>query len=411
MAPLPDVTVTLGNGNLGRVAPSEDGISALIVSGVAVGGSFGLGDVLGPWFSVQDAIDAGIDEAYDTTNSVLAYRHIADFYEQAGNGTELYVAVAPLTKTLSELVDVTEAYAAKVLSDLQGRVRLLGVTRVPDGAYTPSYTDEFDDDLATAITNAKALRAAEFALHRPVQIVLEGSDFQGSASAARDLRSSATGPSANRVSVVIGQDNAVATAAGGVRAKYAAVGMALGRMAAIPVQRNIGRVKDGALPITTGGLSNGAALDTFTDANLDSLHDKGYIIVRRHAGIPGVYFNDDPTAAPITDDYASVARGRTMDKAARITRQIYLQELNDDVELDPSTGRLAISVIKSYQGSIETEVDRQMTANGEISGVTAFVNPAQNVLSTDQIDTELNIVPKGQAKAITATLQYENPAA
>ncbi len=405
----PTASVILENGALGRVAPSTDGISAIIVSGIAVSGQFALGDVLGPFTSPQDAIDKGITALYDTTNTCLAYKHIADFYEDAGLGTELYVMVVAKTVTMTDLADKALLYAKKMLVAGAGKIKMLAISRVPDGAYVPTYSEGFEADLWTAVAKAKALIAEEFALFRPVSIVFEARDFQGSASASKDLRAVA-GLQANRVGIMMGADNTISTTVAHA-AKYAAVGTALGKLAGIPVQRNMGRVKDGDLGILSAGFSNGAAYSTLTETNLDSLHDHGYMFFLQHAGKAGFFFNDDPVAAPITDDYSSFSRGRTMDKAARITRAVYLEELNDDVELDAVTGKLAISTIKHYQGEVEKQINLQMTAKGEIVKATAFVDPDQNVLSTDKINTTLKILPKAISKEIVATLSFENPSA
>lgn len=406
---LPNAVVKLSNGNLGRTAPSEDGISALIASGVAVAGKFALGDIL-VLKSLKDAEALGIDKAYDTANTCLAWNHIKEFYEGAGDGTELRVMIVAKTVTLTQMADPAGNYAKKTLStgDGKGKTRLLILTRCPDAAYVPVYTDQFEADIWNAGAAAKTLREQEFALHRPVSIFIEGRNFQGNATTSKNLRDAVAGLNANRVHIVISQDPDVA-ALGAHAAKYANVAYAAGVAAGLPVQRSIARVKNGPLKPKKAALSNGALLSTFTDTQLDTLHDYGYIYMRNLDGKAGFYFNDDSAACPITDDYSGLARGRVMDKAARITRAVYLEELNDDIELDENTGRLAPSTIKHYQGEVEREINAQMTSNKEIVKVTAFVNPDQNVLSTDKIFTELNILPKGYSKNIESTLAYENP--
>lgn len=411
-----EVTINLSNNNLGKRSTSEDGISLLVVTGVAVAGKFALGDIL-TFNSIADAEAKGINAAYDTTNTCMAYQHIKDFYEEAEllgvKGIKLYVQVLAKTVTMAQMVDKTSlTNAAKVLNDatVNGSVRLVGITRIPDGAYTPTYSGEFEADLATAITNAQALGVDQFEKFRPVRILLEGRNFQGSPSSARDLRDSGTGGNSNRAYVVAGSDYTVASAKA-ENAKYAAVGKVLGRAAAIQVQRNIGRVKDGKLSITQAGLSNGSSITSFTDANLKTLADKGYIVFRTYTGKAGFFVFDDPAACPATDDYSTLALGRVIDKAARITRSVYVEELMDDVELNPDTGKLSASTIKSYQEKVEKEINLQMTSTKEIVKVTAYVDPDQNVISTDEINIELTILPKGYSKAIIVTLGYENPLA
>lgn len=402
----PDVKVIETNGNLGRVGPSEDGISGIIVSGVAIAGQFALGDVLGPFASTADVEALGITAAYDTTNTCMAHKHISDFYDYAGNGTGLYVMVVAKTVTMTDLADRTLSYAKKLLSTTLGKIRLLAITRVPDGAYTPTYTGQFEADLATAIVKAQALVNEEFTLHRPVSIIFEGRNFQGNASSSVDMRDSVAGYNANRVSVMIGNDYDYASTVSYAN-KYAAAGIALGKAAKNPVQRNIGRVKDGDLGILNAGFSNGAKYSSLSETNTDSLHDHGYMFFRQHAGKAGYFFNDDPVAAPITDDYSSLSAGRTMDKVARITHQVFLEELLDDIELNPDTGKLDVGTIKYYQGEIEKEVNKQMTNNGEIVRVTAFVDPDQNVTATNKVTAEVNVRRKGMATDIEVSLGFE----
>lgn len=405
---LPKVDITIGNGNLGRPAQTDDGVAALILSGIAVAAKFALGDILGPFRSVKDAEALGIDASYDDTNKLLAHQHIKNFYDDgARDGNELYVMVVADTVTMDEMADKVNSYAKTLLESLGGKVKLLGITRVPDVAYVAAAVDQFDPDVWAAITKAKALITEEFEAHRPVQVLIEGRDFQGTAGSAKNLRA-ADGPDANRVSVVMSADNDI-SAAETEYAPYAHVGYVLGRLADIPVQRNIGRVKAGALSVTVPGLSNGEKLSTFTQTNIEALHDLGYILIRSYDQKPGYYFTDDPTACPVSDDYASIHRGRPIDKAVRLTRTVFVNELLDDIEVDAVTGKLAPAVIKGYQQNTEKTIEINMLNNAEISGVRCLVDPDQNILSTDKVEVNLAIVPKGMAREFLIKLNYENP--
>lgn len=404
----PRVTIIQSNGNLGRLANFEDGIAAIVVSGVAVGGKFALGDVLGPFNELKDVEAKGVDEDYDATNTCLAWRHCKDFYDHAPVGAKLYLMVVAKTVTMTQQGNKTLAYAKKLLETAEGKIKLLAITRVPDGAYSPVYADEFEQDLWDAITNLQALYVDEFALHRPVSFIIEGRDWQGDVGATLDMRDDASSPKANRVTVMMGQDPEVA-ALGAHAAPYAAVGILLGRAAGIPVNRNVGRVKDGALDILTVGYSDNSAYPALSEADRDDLNDKGFVFFRAHTGKSGYYFNDDHTASVITDDYSALNRGRVMDKASRIARTVYLEELLDEIQVDQETGYLAVSTVKHFQGIIEKAINEQMTGFNEISGVSSFVDPNQNVLALDKIEVQVNIVPTGTAKNIEATLAFENP--
>jgi len=399
-----DVTIIIGNGNLGRASAVLDGVTALVASGVAVADKFALGDVLA-LRSVADAENLGITAAYDLANKVLLHQHIADFYANAGEGAELYVMPVVNTVTMEDMADITKTYAPVLLDTLKGRVRQLIITRVPPADYAPVFANQFDPDVWAAITKAQALYASEFTKHRPIQILVEGRGFQGTAATAKDLRTLA----ANRVSVVICQVAEVA-AKDARFADYAAVCLAAGRLAAIPVQRNIGRVKDSDVTVNgEAAFSDGTKLSAMSQASIDALDGFGYIFLIERDGKAGYFFNNDHTACPLTDDYAYIHRGRPIDKAARLVRQVYLEELLDDIEVDPVTGKMAAAVIKSYQRAGEKSIEINMLANGEVSGVRVFVDPDQNILSTDKVSTVMRIVPKGMANEFEVKLSYENP--
>ncbi len=404
---LPNVTITQTDGNTGRKAPSLDGVTGLMLSGVAVGGQFALNDVLGPFFSVEDAEAKGITAAYDSTNTCMAWRHIKDFFVEAGNGRELYVMVVAKTVTLAQQADDTNTStgAKKMLLALGGRIRLLGLTRIPQVGYAPTYANQLDTDITTAGANAKTLYENEFTAYRPVQIVIEGRDWQGNASSSLNLRDSVAGLNATRVSIFIGQDTTLTTTYTWAT-KYAAVGMYLGRMARIPVQRSTGRVKDGKFNVVTPGFSNNALIGTLTDTQLNTLNDFGYVYFRNHTGKVGAFVNNDHNACPIQSDYAYTRRSRPADKVSRIARVVYVEEILNDLDVNPDTGFLEPSTCKHFEAEVESEVAIQMIREGELSGIAAYCAVDQNVISTDTVAIEINIVPKGISQQITVTQSY-----
>ena len=403
----PDVSINYLDGQIGGAGFSEDGVAAMILSGVALpidvakGTGFDLGVSLGPFFGIKELQKLGITAEYDSTNSLKVYAHCQDFYKQAGEGAELYLMLVPKTATMAEMLDTAGDYATKLLQEKKGRIKLLGIGRTPDAAYTPTLSEELDPDVVAALLNANALVLAEQDLHRPVQILIEGRDFQGNASAVSNLREQA----ANRVSVCLGWHDG--TYAGSW------LGLVLGKMAGVPVQRNIGRVKDGNLGIQKAYVVTASApvaqktVEEYGHGNLKLLHQKGYIIPRAYPSLAGYYLNDDPVAVDVTTDYNSISRGRTADKAARIAYQVYVRELLDDFVLEQ--GKLPTALIKAFEQSIKKQLDLQMTNNGEVSSATPLIDPGQDVIATSELQVKLAIEPVGTARKITVDLGFVNP--
>ena len=110
---------------------------------------------------------------------------------------------------------------------------------------------------------------------------------------------------------------------------------------------------------------------------------------------------------PIEDDFSSIARGRIIDKALTIVYDFFLEELNENVQVEAGTGRLPIQICKFLEGECANRINREM--GPAISDVEVFIDPEQNVLSTDKITVEVRVVPVGYLKFIDVSLGFDNP--
>lgn len=392
---LPRVKIFFENGNLNLVQPSPDGLLGLVCTGAVVADAFVLGT---PYLlrSFEGLVALGITEA----NNPSIYKMVREFYAEAGDGTEVYLMGFPDTMKHSEMVDYTNVNGAKKLMDsVQGKLRGLIVSRTPAETYEPEIEDGLDADIAVAMQKAQ-----EFAehytnvLYAPLFVILEGYAYSGNPLDLADL----TALSYNRVSVMIGD-----TVIDSVKA---AVGVIAGRIAKSGVQRNIGRVRDGALsPIKTWIGETPTEL-----ADVTGLHDKGYITFRTFVGQSGYYFNDDFTATKPTDDYSHLTARRTIDKAYRICYLNLLQNLLDEVPVN-ADGTLPAAIVKSWQASVESDIARQMTANGELSaditngdyGVQCFIDANQNLVSTSKLNVRVRVRPFGYPRYIDVYLGFQ----
>lgn len=390
---LPGVSIEIQNGNLGQVAPTDDSVVGMILQGVAAT-SLQLATAA-QVFNLDEVEALGIDAAYDTTNSVDVYRTIREFYDEAGSGAELWIMLVAQALTVEQIVDIANNHAKKLLNDANGRIRVWTVGRFPAAGYTPTTTNAMDVDIENAINKAQALCEDFASRFAPCRCILPAYAYTGTVASLPDLKTRDD----NRVSILLGN-----TKTGG----NSAVGLLLGRLAAVPVQRNVGRVKDGA--VEANAIYFGSSTLEAAESTSTSAHDKAFITFRRHIRKAGYFFTDDPTATAATDDYNSLARGRVIDKAIVLAYDVYVNEILDEIEIDTTTGRIALDKAKYYQTIVQNAIDTAMTANGEISGVNVFVDPAQNVLSTGQICIELRIVPVGYARQIIVKLGFYNPA-
>ena len=292
---LPRVKISYLNGQLGSVAESPDGLVALVVGSAAVEGKYELGKAYHVR-STDDMEPLGLTEA----NNPKLVKTLKEFYGEADAGTEVVLFGVDPTKTATEVLDYTNKDGArKVVESEGGRLRGVIVANLHNGP--KKVEGGLDADVSTALSKAQELGdwAAE-TLEAPIFVMLEGRGYTADKEVP-DLSKNGY----NRVGVLIGD-----TVSG---SEGAAMGVLAGRIAMTPVQRNIGRVKTGALaPIT---MYVGEKKAESATSEIADLYDKGYITPRTHVGRSGYFFTDDRLAVAETDDYAHLALRRVIGKA------------------------------------------------------------------------------------------------
>lgn len=102
-----------------------------------------------------------------------------------------------------------------------------------------------------------------------------------------------------------------------------AVGLLAGRIISIPVQRDVGRVRD-------GGVTQLTLPEYATEAQQVALEKAGYVTGARYAGLEGVYWGDARTMAEDTSDYQTLEVIRVVFKAVRLLRIQALKSLKDE---------------------------------------------------------------------------------
>ena len=387
---LPKVTIDYGNGALGQTISSADGLLCLVVCGaVAVGESF----TLAKHYSIRKLSD--VDTLGITAeNNPLLYQTVKDFYTEAQEGTQVYIIGYPNTLKMSDVLNKDNPYLRNVIEATNGELRGFVVTSV--SAENPTVTDALDSDIPAALLNAQNLgewsRTTRYA---PVFFILDGLNFNGNASDLKDLKTH----SYYRAAVVIGSITAGAA--------NQAVGLVAGRIAQASVDRNIGRVADGALNVLTMFAGN----TSIELADTETIYNLSYITFRTFTGISGYFISDDLMATKETDDYNHLTAVRTIDKAARIAYAVLVQQLLDKVQVK-SDGTMLQPVIVSWQQILENAIASNMTASGELSddggdnGVQVYIDPTQDVLAASTINVELRVRPFGYARYINVLLGF-----
>lgn len=390
--PLPNVNITLANGALGGVIQTADGVAGAVLTGVSASPL-----VAGAPFLVTSLTDAETQGLVAATNP-FAYRQVKEFYDEAGDGAQLYLMLVPSTMKVKDIADKTNTSGAiKLLNFAAGKIKVLGIltddTAVYPGGTGLTTTAGINDDVYTAASNMQTLAQQFFDQETPFRAIIGGTSYTGTATSLTDM----TTHGYNRVAILIGDT---------VSGAAAAIGLLLGRLAVIPVQRKVSRVKTGALTNTTAYIGSTTA-DKYVDTSV--LNDKAFITFRTFPNKSGFYFTGDPTCTATTDDFDTIARGRVIDKAHILAYATYVEEVDNEVQVN-ADGTLNAGYCKYLEQQIINQINLTMTANNEVSGVNCFIDPSQNVLATNMVNVVLKITPVGYSSEINVTLGFSNPA-
>lgn len=387
------VNITLADGQLGATLQTNDGITGMVLTGITDSGGYTQGTPV-LVTSMADVATTGITD----TSNPFAIKQLQEFYDQAGSGAELYLMLVPPTMTVAQMADNTNADGAKKLLDFAaGQIKVLGLlsddVAIAAAGGTITVTNGLNADVYTAASHMAVMAEAYFNAEKPFRCVIGGSHYSGVPSS---LTNETSGTTNNRTAILIGNTESGVSAC---------LGLLLGVVSSIPVQRKISRVRTGALTNTAAYLGTSALESTGGAAAV--IAGKGFITFITYPNVSGYFFSGDSMLTATTDDYCMLARGRVIDKAHILAYTTFVQEVDDEVPVN-SDGTLDAGFCKWLSQQIVNQVNNTMTANKEISAVSCFIDPAQNILSTNTLAVVLKVTPVGYATDIEITLGFEN---
>ena len=383
------VNITLANGQLGATVQTNDGVVGLVCTGGIDGYALNAGLLI---TSMANAAVQGVTAA----GSPFLYRQLNDFFTLAGSGSQIYVLPVTNTVTLGQM----DSYAASLRAFAQGKIKVMGITtddtEVYGGAVT--VTNGLNADVYTLLAAMVTECANAFAAQQPYRCIIGGTSYNG---VPADLVDETAGTTNNRCAILIGDNG---NAPGGAT-DQACVGALLGDIATLPVQRKISRVRNGPMPNVVANIGAITVGDAAHAGDYSVIAEKGFITWWTYPNVAGLYWSGDDTCSAKTDDYHYLARGRVIDKAHILAYTTFVQEVDDEMAVN-ADGTLDAGFCKWLSAQIVNQINTAMTANGEISSVSCFIDPSQNILANNQLAVVLKIVPVGYATDIEVTLGF-----
>lgn len=386
---LPDIHFNRSNGNLGRTQSTPDNVFAFLVSGTAVAGKIALGQP-----KLLTGTDSLTDLGITLANNPLAYKTITKFYGIVGEGLECYLMLYSNATLLADVCDPVTGVVLDLINEGDGNIRYLFIDKLLPDTYVLNLVDGLDADVWNAAANLQTLSENFSDDNDPIGAVLPGFGFaKANIAALRDLNTM----DKNRVSITLAAYDVDGSPA---------IPQIAGWAAKFPLHQNIARVLNGSVLETAFFMDGTPANDKSIKNSLGLIHDRRYIIFRKIKRKSGFYFNDDPCACSKADDYSSISWNRVMNKAHITAYNTLIDHLNDDVEPDPQTGGISLVLAKDWESQVERDLTNELIKPGHATAVKCFIDPAQVNLQTDEIEAELSVVRKGQAKGFKVTLKY-----
>lgn len=385
------VNIKRSNGNLGRVDPTDDACIVLISTGTAVVGKMGLSDPK-QIFDLDGLSELGVT----ADNNACLYRDVVDFYGLAGEGAELNIMLVSDATTLEAICDTTGTIARKALDFTVGRAVILLVNALRPADYVPVITNGLDADVWNAASKLDILAKAYQDDNLPFVGVLPGLGFAKANIAAIPDRKTQS------------FDNVGISLACEKNDGHVSMGVLAAWLFKAQVCQNIGRIAFGKVVDTAYYPDATSVLDMRNQT--ESINGKGLIQFCKEAQKSGYYFYDDPTVTALSSDYSSLSWNRTINKVQRIAADTLTDKINEDVEINSTTGKIDTALVSDWESDVENDVRAQMgkatkTKIKEISGVSCTIDPDSDIVN-DQVDASIEVVRNGQAKKFNVSIGY-----
>lgn len=379
------ITFKIATDGLGRTTNAIQKIPGLVITGASVAKKVTIGKSY-QIFSLKNAEDLGIEK--DGVNA-FAYKHIKDFYDEAGQGAPLWFMLVLPTITMTKMADKTQVYAKKLIEEAKN-IRVLGLVKKSTTAKV-TIKNGVDEDVASAIVKAQELANHFAGKYFPFKVILSENNFNGK---VQDL-ANYDNAKYKDVNLLIANNDGK---------HEASIGLNLGRQVAIPTQRRQSRIKDGAVIPLQAYFTNGEKVETLADA-WDTIDDKRHTFFRNFPNRSGYYFSGEKTLVSNNNDFSTLAPGFVMNEAVLIAHDVLVDKLSEEIPITPQ-GSIHPAIVKSWQGKIESQIKALMQDTGKISGVKALIDEKQNVLKNDTLQIVVKIQPVGYADFIQVNIGF-----
>lgn len=174
------------------------------------------------------------------------------------------------------------------------------------------------------------------------------------------------------------------------------------RVATVSLGTDPARFRDGALK----GIVK-LYRDEFKTPSLD---DAKFTTLRTFEGQSGFFINQAKTMAGSTSDFRFLVLRRVMDRACEVTYAALLNYLNESLRVDKVTGFILKADADALDAEVTNILRADLLSNGHVSDVRFYVDRADNLISLQELQGEVEVIPLAYARNVRVKIGFKNPA-
>lgn len=346
--------------------------------------------------SLDEVVNLGITEEYDTTNNVGLYFNLNEFYAQTGSGTKMWVYLIdsttyPTLTTFFQSTEFVSAVRATRTPTFDNRPRMIGIVQKTN---TVAPETGLGADVTTAIpligSGLKSL-------------------FNESIRVCGVLDSGKIGPFAGLASTTTFNQYALGLHISSTTPdKTASVGQVLGIMSANGLSDSIGVVNRGAVA-PEGYLmdASNTKVSDLTVTDFEDLGDKQYIFHRTWIGVPGVVYNDGATMNDETKALSQLEFVRVGNSVCDVCESYFVQLIGTKPAVDIQTGNTTAAWKSSVVNALRADYLNPRINRGDATEIDVTITDQEpSFLATRQINVNVSIVPNASLQRVKIDVAF-----
>lgn len=302
----------------------------------------------------------------------------------------------------------SDSTVASAIQSLQG----LNVAGYEDilvaGAAASSDASQFDSS-ATTLFNAKRFTRI---LGHARDAVWGGTSSETELAWMTSIENDYVNFSSSRVGITAGNYNFVSPISS-TQFRRPLLWGAGARDAGVSLEIDLGEVDLGAIPMVLPSTPDGFIYhDESLNGGLDAAR---FMSMWSLQGLPGLYIKNPNLMATPGSDFKWLQYGHVIDASCVIAYQFFVKQLSKKIRVNASTG----TILAQDAQKLQAQSNALQTAglggkvsppSGSTPNPSTIVDQTNNILSTQQLNVTISIVPLAYPKVISITLTFLNPA-